>query len=132
MAFASPARLASPAEAAEAGKGWFAFEPEEDGFGPTSALRSALAEREGGRRRRIHRDPRTASSFTPQPGKTVRFWGVDGPPDELKTPDQLRQCARLLAKHGVNLVRLHAPPFDAEGNIDPGESRRGRSRSSRR
>ena len=32
---------------------------------------------------------------------------VNGPPGELKDPAELRKCARMLAKHGVNLVRIH-------------------------
>lgn len=108
----------APAEVAEAGKGWFPFDPEEDAFGPTSAfdLRS-LNEKEAGDDGFIAtNDGHFIHSKT---GKAVRFWGVDGPPDSDKTPEELRHGARILAKHGVNLVRLHAPPFDADGNPDP-------------
>ena len=50
-------------------------------------------------------------------GKVVRFWGVNGPPAELAGPS-LRAGARFLARRGVNLVRIHAPHFDARGEID--------------
>jgi hypothetical protein len=47
----------------------------------------------------------------------VRFWAVNGCPGE--TPAELRHSARVLAKYGVNLVRIHGGYFDAEGNVDP-------------
>ena len=50
-------------------------------------------------------------------GQTVRFWAVNGPPHDL-TGDALRHSARLLARYGVNLVRVHGPMFDKEGEPD--------------
>ncbi len=50
-------------------------------------------------------------------GQAVRFWGVNGPPRELRG-EALRDCARLLARHGVNLVRIHTPVFDKVGAPD--------------
>jgi hypothetical protein len=50
-------------------------------------------------------------------GQPVRFWAVNGPPHEL-TGDELRDCARLLASYGVNLVRLHGALFDQDGETD--------------
>jgi len=50
-------------------------------------------------------------------GKPVRFWAVNGPPHEL-TGEPLRQAARLLARYGVNLVRVHGPMFDKDGEVD--------------
>lgn len=44
-------------------------------------------------------------------GEPVRFWAVNGPPENLGSHD-LNYAARLLAKHGVNLVRIHSPVFD--------------------
>src|SRR5207245_2037307 len=40
-----------------------------------------------------------------------------GPPNELQG-DALKKCARLLAKHGVNLVRIHGGYFDERGEVD--------------
>ncbi len=113
-----PGEAAPPTDAAEAGRGWFAFDPQDDGFGPTAAfdLRS-LNEKEAGDGGFI--GTKDGHFVHLKTDKTVRFWGVNGPPDDLKDPAQLRHCARVLAKHGVNLVRLHAPPFDADGNPDP-------------
>jgi hypothetical protein len=50
-------------------------------------------------------------------GRPVRFWAVNGPPHEL-TGEPLRQSARLLASYGVNLVRVHGPMFDKDGEVD--------------
>jgi hypothetical protein len=46
-----------------------------------------------------------------QSGAPVRFWGINGPPQGLKG-DTLNDCARRLARYGVNLVRVHGPVFD--------------------
>jgi hypothetical protein len=53
----------------------------------------------------------------------VRFWAVNGPPHELTGAD-LRQCARMLAKHGVNLVRVHGGYFDERGEVDSAKVKR--------
>src|SRR5262249_21185863 len=45
------------------------------------------------------------------------FWAVNGPPHDLKGP-ALKQCARLLAKYGVNMIRVHGGYFDKEGEVD--------------
>src|SRR5690606_8044321 len=58
-------------------------------------------------------------------GRPVRFWGVNGPPDDLQG-DDLRRCARMLAKYGVNLVRVHTAMFDKDGEPDLAKARRAR------
>lgn len=51
-------------------------------------------------------------------GEPVRFWGVNGPPD--LHGEELAECARMLAKRGVNLVRLHGAVFDEKtGALKP-------------
>ncbi len=50
-------------------------------------------------------------------GTPVRFWGVNGPPNDLKGA-ALAQCARTLAKRGVNLVRIHTGYFNEAGEVD--------------
>ncbi|HEY3968160.1 MAG TPA: hypothetical protein VGM05_26595 [Planctomycetaceae bacterium] len=50
-------------------------------------------------------------------GQAVRFWAVNGPPHDL-IGEPLRQCARLLSRYGVNLVRVHGPMFDKDGEPD--------------
>ena len=62
---------------------------------------------------------RMASSFTRARGEAVRFWGVNIPQADLNDVPTLRSLARLLAKHGVNLIRIHAPYFDETGEVDP-------------
>lgn len=51
-------------------------------------------------------------------GKPVRFWAVNGPPHDMEG-DALKQCARMLARYGVNMVRVHGAMFDKDGEIDP-------------
>jgi hypothetical protein len=60
-------------------------------------------------------------------GQPVRFWGVNGPPHDMAGAD-LQTCARMLAKHGVNLVRIHGAMFDGKtGSIHPDEIKRRQS-----
>ena len=108
---------AAPVLAAEE-QAWIAFEPPRDAFEPSARfdLRS-LNEKEAGDGGFI---AVKGSHFVhSRDGQPVRFWAVNGPPNLLKTPAELRQCARTLAKHGVNLVRIHGGYFDAVGNVDP-------------
>jgi hypothetical protein len=99
-------------EMMEANEGWFAFDPPEDQFDAASGVDLRfLNERFAGEKGRIVvRDGRFTHSAT---GEPVRFWGVNGPPHELKG-EPLRQCARMLAGRGVNLVRAHGSVFDNE------------------
>ena len=45
-------------------------------------------------------------------GEPVRFWAVNGPSSEIKDSETLRAVARVLARHGVNMVRIHGACFD--------------------
>ena len=47
----------------------------------------------------------------------IRFWAVNGPAGN--TPEELRNEAKVLSKHGVNMVRHHHSRFDADGKLDP-------------
>jgi|GEM_PF-726838 len=52
-------------------------------------------------------------------GQPVRFWGVNEQAAGMHG-EALANCARMLAKHGVNLIRLHSPFFDQKtGEIKP-------------
>jgi hypothetical protein len=51
-------------------------------------------------------------------GQSIRFWAVNGPPSAITDSTGLRNVARTLARHGVNLVRIHTPVFDKKGDID--------------
>jgi len=105
----------STANAADDGK-WFAFGPKQDTSAADSPINlRRLNEKFAGEHGVIAaRDGRFIHSAS---GEAVRFWAVNGPPHEL-TGDALRQCARLLARYGVNLVRVHGPMFDKDGEPD--------------
>ena len=107
---------APAAPASEAG-GWFDFAPQADTFATNSAidLRGLNEKFAGEHGRIIANDGKFVHSSSGQP---VRFWAVNGPPHELQG-DALKQCARLLAKYGVNLVRIHGAVFDKDGEADP-------------
>jgi hypothetical protein len=101
---------------AEQNKGWFAFAPKPDPFEPTAGMDMRfLNEKTAGDGGFIAvKDGHFVHSQT---GEPVRFWAVNGPPDHDR--ESLRRTARMLAKHGVNLVRVHGGYFDENGNIDP-------------
>ncbi|MDB5173192.1 MAG: hypothetical protein JWN51_1965 [Phycisphaerales bacterium] len=107
----------APAAQAQDDKGWFSFDPKDDAFEASAGfdLRTLNEKVAGDGGFIAVKNGQFVHSKT---GKTVRFWGVNGPPDEFKDPARLRQCARILAKHGVNLVRIHAPLSNAEGELD--------------
>jgi len=57
-------------------------------------------------------------------GEPVRFWAVNGPPDDLKDRHSLEESGRVLAAYGVNLVRPNAAAFSNEqGDVDPARVR---------
>lgn len=106
----------SPADPGDAD--WFPFAPGPDAFADGSVfdLRN-LNERYAGEHGWI---AASGGQFVrSEDREPVRFWGVNGPPSEMRDPAQLRRTARLLAKYGVNLVRLHGPVFDPAGRPDP-------------
>jgi hypothetical protein len=87
---------------------WAAFDPKPDPFAATSAIDLRLLnERVAGENGFI--TVRDGSFTYEKTGKPVRFWAVNGPPQAFR---KLRDCARMLAKHGVNLVRVHGGYFD--------------------
>lgn len=95
---------------------WFAFQPKPDPFTPDSAIDlRPLNEPQAGDGGFIAvKDGQFVHSKT---GEPVRFWAVNGCPGD--TPEQLRHSARVLAKYGVNLARLHGGMFDDKGDLDP-------------
>ncbi len=102
---------------AEENKGWFAFAPVEERFDSSSGfdLRE-LNEKQAGQSGWI--SARDGQFVHPRTGKPVRFWAVNGPPEDHKDRQSLRRHARLLAKYGVNLVRVHGAIFDGRGEPD--------------
>jgi hypothetical protein len=101
--------------AIESDKGWFAFDPEPDTVSATSGfdLRS-LNEKEAGEGGFI--GVKGSQFIHTKTGEPVRFWAVNGP--SSKDRASLRSEARMLAKHGVNLVRIHGGYFDEKGEVD--------------
>jgi hypothetical protein len=110
------ARAAPPAAAEQ--KGWFAFDPPPETFRPSSGfdLRS-LNEKFAGEGGFIGVEH--GQFVHGKSGRPVRFWAVNGPPRDLKDPAALRALARLLAKYGVNMVRIHGGYYDESGKLDP-------------
>jgi hypothetical protein len=111
-----PDQLAAPAAVAEGDQGWFAFDPPADKFEAGSAIDLRfLNEKEAGEHGFI--SVKDGDFIHNGNGQSVKFWAVNGPPHDLKGAE-LRRCARLLAKYGVNLVRVHGGYFDQSGEVD--------------
>jgi hypothetical protein len=96
-------------------RGWFAFEPDLDRYSTNNPIDlRALNEKQAGDGGFIAaREGRFVHS---KDGKPIRFWAVNGPPG--KDFASLRREARLLAKRGVNLVRVHHAFYDESGKLD--------------
>lgn len=111
-----PDQLAGDAARVVAGNhGWFAFDPKPDTFAESALDLRFLNEKFAGENGFIA--VKDGSFVHSKTGEPVRFWAVNGPPHNLSGPE-LRQCARMLAKHGVNLVRVHGGYFDPDGAVD--------------
>ncbi len=102
-------------------QGWFAFDPKDDPFADNSAIDLRfLNEKSAGEHGCI--GVKDGDFIRTGDHQAVRFWAVNGPPQDL-TGEALRRCARLLAKYGVNLVRIHSGCFDKDGEVDPAKVR---------
>ena len=96
--------------------GWFAFNPPADTFAESAIDLRFLNEKFAGEHGLIAtRGDEFIHSTSHEP---VRFWAVNGPPSGI-SGIPLQQCARRLAKYGVNLVRMHGAIFDNAGDADP-------------
>jgi len=108
--------ISAPVFAAEDTAGWLPFVPRPDPFDTNAALDLRfLNEKFAGEHGFV--TVKDGQFFLPNANRSVRFWAVNGPPHDLEGP-ALRRCARLLAKRGVNLVRLHTGYFDKDGEVD--------------
>ncbi|HWB60825.1 MAG TPA: hypothetical protein VG733_15115 [Chthoniobacteraceae bacterium] len=105
------------AQAREIGdnQGWFSFDPKADDFAQSAIDLRFLNEKFAGENGFIA--VKNGEFVHAATGEPVRVWAVNGPPQDLKG-DDLKKCARMLAKHGVNMVRVHGGYFDADGNVD--------------
>lgn len=90
-------------------KGWFAWDPPADTFKPSPIDLRSLNESYAGAHGWIQ--ARGEKFVYEKGGQPVRFWAVNGPPHEL-TGEALSECARMLAKRGVNLARIHSGVFE--------------------
>jgi hypothetical protein len=95
---------------------WIAFDPPRDGFGDTTIDLRYLNEKIAGEHGFV--TARVGQFFLPGRNESIRFWAVNGPPNSVKDPEELRRVARFLAKRGVNLVRIHGAVFTQEGEPD--------------
>ena len=95
---------------------WIPFNPKPDPFSAANAIDlRGLNEMQAGDGGFIAtRGGQFVHSKTNEP---VRFWAVNGCPGE--SPAELRRAARVLAKRGVNLVRIHGGYFSPDGSVDP-------------
>jgi hypothetical protein len=97
---------------------WISFAPPlKDGFTQESAidLRRLNESFAGENGAIVARDGQFVQSKT---GKPIRFWAVNASFEHVEGPAALRREARILAKYGVNLVRIHGAVFDESGNPD--------------
>lgn len=94
---------------------WIDFNPPPDRFTESAIDLRSLNERVAGEKGRV---TAKGDEFALGDGKAVRFWAVNGPPNEL-SGEGLKTSARRLAKYGVNLARIHTPIFDKNGGADP-------------
>lgn len=97
-------------------RGWVAWRPDRDDFRESAIdlrhLNEAFAGEHG------HIIAKGDHLVRSADGKEIRFWAVNGPPDDLDAAG-LANCARMLAKHGVNLVRMHGSVFSEKtGKLD--------------
>ena len=94
---------------------WFAFAPSADAFAESPLDLRFLNEKFAGEHGGITTG---GAEFVHSANREpVRFWAVNGPPSGLNGA-ALQQCARRLAKYGVNLVRMHGAVFDKAGAAD--------------
>ena len=106
---------ASTHRVAQGNKGWFAFRPTPDRFSTSSGINlRALNEKTAGDGGWI--GVKGSQFVHTKTGEPVRFWAVNE--QSGKTRAELRTEARILAKHGVNLVRIHHGYFKGNGDFD--------------
>lgn len=96
--------------------GWFAFDPPPDpySYGNPIDLRPLNEKQAGDGGFIAAREGRFVHSNS---GRPVRFWAVNGPTG--KDRETLDREAKVLAKRGVNLVRVHHGYTNETGALDP-------------
>ncbi len=97
-----------------ANPGYFPWEPDADDFSAKALLDlRSLNEKVAGQSGFVQRTK--DGHFALGDGTPVRFWGVNAAPETVGLPHALvDELAGLLAKRGVNVVRLHGGVFEAD------------------
>ncbi len=118
-----PDQLADYAkDLAAANTGWVSWKAEGDDFKASAIDLRFINEKFAGENGAIQ--AKGEQFIHSKSGQPVRFWAVNTSPRDMADGD-LGVCARMLAKHGVNLVRLHGSVFDDKtGALKPDEVRR--------
>ncbi len=114
---ASPAIARGTGAADPSGLSWVDFAPARDPFAARAVLDlRRLNERRAGDGGFVVEE---AGRFVRErTGEPIRFWGVNVQPARIGG-EPLRNAARMAAKRGVNLVRIHGPIFDEAGRLVP-------------
>ena len=93
---------------------WFPLLPRDDPFSEESLTDlSALSQGPAGSNGHIRR---VEDRLELADGRPIKFWGVNS--SIPTTDDLMRRQARFMAKHGINLVRIH-PVQDVVGLLEP-------------
>lgn len=120
----SPFGAAKPDEAAEQiatadGRDWKAWNPVRDPHRESPIDLRGLNEDVAGANGKIV--VRDGNFFREGDGRQMRFWAVNGPASDLRG-EALQYALRVMAKRGVNLLRLHGSVFDKKtGELNPEE-----------
>lgn len=94
-------------------EGWFAFEPDADTFRPSPIDLRVLNEKFAGENGWIA--VKNGQFVHSKTGRPVRFWAVNAGPDIIRMDRaSVDHLARMLAKYGVNMVRLHGGIWGAD------------------
>lgn len=113
----TPKGILKPGETApvaEEDRGWIPFNPTNDPFKASPIDLRDLNEKVAGMSGPIRTK---GSEFIRGDGEPIRFWAVNGPASRSR--EDLAYEARLLAKYGVNLVRIHHGYYNEQGELDP-------------
>jgi len=97
-------------------QGFFAFNPGTDPFKPSLLDLSYLNDKPAGKWGFLQAKG-LDFVFQRKPDRPVRFWAVDAGGEIVNmSPEMVDYCVRLLAKHGVNMIRVHTPICDTSAD----------------
>lgn len=109
--------LCGSSHSASAAKtGWFEFSPGATRDEPTAIDLRSLNEKVAGENGFV--SARAGHFYLAKSKTPTRFWAVNGPSESARTFEDLQREAKLLARYGVNLVRVHGAMYDENGVFD--------------